>query len=40
MKKKAETQPEAAPLPEDVKLLMEIRDLLKAGQNPVPPTTH
>jgi large conductance mechanosensitive channel len=32
MKKKAETQPEAAPLPEDVKLLMEIRDLLKAGQ--------
>jgi large conductance mechanosensitive channel len=25
---------EAAPLPEDVKLLMEIRDLLKAGVNP------
>ncbi|HET6409922.1 MAG TPA: large conductance mechanosensitive channel protein MscL [Chthoniobacteraceae bacterium] len=37
MKKKAETQPEAAPLPEDVKLLMEIRDLLKAGQSPAPP---
>lgn len=37
MKKKAETQPEAAPLPEDVKLLMEIRDLLKGGQKPVPP---
>jgi len=36
-KKKAETQPEAAPLPEDVKLLMEIRDLLKSGQKPVPP---
>jgi len=37
MKKKAETQPEAAPLPEDVKLLMEIRDLMKAGQSPAPP---
>jgi len=37
MKKKAETQPEAAPLPEDVKLLMEIRDLLKSGQKPMPP---
>jgi len=37
MKKKAETQPEAAPLPEDVKLLMEIRDLLKSGQKPVAP---
>jgi large conductance mechanosensitive channel len=34
MRKKAETQPEAAPLPEDVKLLMEIRDLLKGGQRP------
>jgi large conductance mechanosensitive channel len=34
MKKKAETQPEATPLPEDVKLLMEIRDLLKTGQKP------
>jgi large conductance mechanosensitive channel len=37
MKRKAETQPEAAPLPEDVKLLMEIRDLLKTGAKPVPP---
>jgi large conductance mechanosensitive channel len=37
MRKKAETQPEAAPLPEDVKLLMEIRDLLKGGQRPAPP---
>ena len=37
MKKKAETQPDAAPLPEDVKLLMEIRDLLKGGQKPAPP---
>jgi large conductance mechanosensitive channel len=36
MKRKAETQPEAAPLPEDVKLLMEIRDLMKAGQRPPP----
>lgn len=31
-KKKAEEHPAAAPLPEDVKLLMEIRDLLKAGR--------
>ena len=37
MKKKAETQPETAPLPEDVKLLMEIRDLIKSGQRPMPP---
>ena len=32
-KKKAEENPQGpAPLPEDVKLLMEIRDLLKAGR--------
>jgi large conductance mechanosensitive channel len=37
MTKKAEKEPEAAPLPEDVKLLMEIRDLLKAGRKPEPP---
>jgi large conductance mechanosensitive channel len=39
MRKKAETQPEAAPLPEDVKLLMEIRDLLKGAQRSAPPAT-
>jgi large conductance mechanosensitive channel len=35
-KKKAEEKPaEPAPLPEDIKLLMEIRDLLKAQKPPV-----
>ena len=34
-KKKAEEHPDApTPLPEDLKLLMEIRDLLKAAKGP------
>jgi large conductance mechanosensitive channel len=37
-KKKAEAAPsEPAPVPDDVKLLMEIRDLLKAQNGPKPP---
>jgi large conductance mechanosensitive channel len=37
-KRKAEQNPaEAPPLPEDVKLLMEIRDLLKAQRHPSSP---